>query len=119
MVTKAGIKHQADPQLMLIIASICWILVGMLYAIVKERTIHIDRRVILYAGVSGLLVFCIVFFLTHGLTYGEATIVLPIANMSFWVAILLAGLSRMEKITFKKGTALLIASGAIVCLSVA
>lgn len=119
VVTKAGLRHHADPQLMLIIASACWIVGGILYAVIKERTIHIDRRITLYAIVSGILVFCIVFFLTYGLKHGEATIVLPIANMSFLVAILLAALCRMEKITVKKGTALFIASGAILCLSLA
>ncbi len=65
------------------------------------------------------MVFLIVFFLTLGLKHGDATIVIPIANMSFLVAIALAALLRMEYFTWKKGTALIIASAAIICLSTA
>jgi drug/metabolite transporter (DMT)-like permease len=65
------------------------------------------------------LVFLIVFFLTFGLKYGDATIVIPIANMSFLVAIALAALLKMEYFTWKKWTAMLTASAAIICLSIA
>jgi len=37
--------------------------------------------------ILSILVFLIVLFLTLGLQYGDATIVIPIANMSFLVAI--------------------------------
>jgi len=69
--------------------------------------------------ILSILVFLIVLFLTLGLQYGDATIVIPIANMSFLVAIAWAALLKMEYFTWKKGTAMFTASAAIICLSIA
>ena len=73
----------------------------------------------IWVVIISLVVFLIVFFLTLGLKHGDATIVIPIANMSFLIAIALAALLRMECFTWKKGTAMLTASAAIICLSIA
>ena len=117
--TKAGIIKHADLQLMLIIISSCWIVGGLLYAAIKEKIQHVDLRTSIYSTISGILVFLIVLFLTLGLEYSDATIVIPIANMSFLVAIALAAVLRMEYFTWKKGIAMLTASTAIICLSIA
>lgn len=119
VITKAGIIEHADLQLMLLIISSCWIVGGLFYAAIKEKIQNFDLRTLLYSAISGIMVFLIVFFLTLGLKYGDATIVIPIANMSFLVAIALAVLLRMEYFTWKKGTAMLMASAAIICLSIA
>ena len=119
VITKAGIINHADLRLMLIIISSCWIVGGWLYAAIKEKIPNVDLRTSIYSAISGILVFLIVFFLTLGLKDGDATIVIPIANMSFLVAIALAALLRMEYFSWKKGTAMLTASAAIVCLSIA
>ncbi len=119
VITKAGILNQADLQIMLVIISSCWIVGGILYAAIKEKVRRFDSRTSIYCVISGILIFLIVFFLTLGLKSGDASIVIPIANMSFLVAIVLAALLRMEYFTWKKGTALVMASAAIICFSTA
>ena len=118
VIIKAGILKHANPQFMLIFVSSCWIIGGLLYAVLKEKMYHLDRQTALYSGVSGVMVFFIVFFLTCGLQYGEATVVIPIANMSFVIALGIAAFIGMEDLTWKKGTSIVLASAAIVCLSV-
>jgi len=117
VITKAGMLHLVDPQLMLTVVAPCWIIGGLLYAGAMEKRPVFGVRPLVFSGASGMLVFLIVFFLTKALQYGETTVVIPIANMSFLVAISLAAMLRIEHITLKKGAALGIAAAAILCLS--
>lgn len=117
VITKVGILKQADPQLMLTIVSICWIVGGMLYAVFKEKKLYLSVKTLLYSGLSGVMIFFIAFFLTLALQHGEATVVIPIANMGFLISLALAALMQMERITRKKGISIIIASCAIIFLS--
>ena len=85
----------------------------------KKKVQHYDLRISIYSTIYGILVFLIVLFLTLGLNYGEATIVIPVADMSFLVAIALAAMLRREYLTWTKRTAILTATDAIVFLSFA
>ena len=55
---------------------------------------------------SGLLVFLTVNTLSLGLQRGEATVVIPIANLSFMLVLVASIALRMEKLTVRKGLAL-------------
>ena len=72
-----------------------------------------------YALVSGVLVFLVVDFLMLAVKYGEASIVIPIANMSFVVAMLISVTLRYETFNLRKGTAMVVACLAIVALAIA
>ena len=118
VIIKAGIVNREDPQSMLIFVSLCWVLGGLMYACLKEKRCRLDLKTALYSGVSGVMVFLIVLFLTYGLQYGEAVIVIPIANMSFVVSLGISVIMGMEMLTWKKGVSMVIAAVAITCLSV-
>lgn len=117
IVTKVGILKQADPQLMLTIVSVCWIFGGILYAVFKEKNLYFSIRTLLYSCLSGIMIFFIAFFLTLALQYGQATVVIPIANMGFLISLALAVSMRMEQLTRKKGVSIIIATCAIIFLS--
>ena len=118
VIIKAGIVNRADPQSMIIFVALCWVFGGLMYARFKENRCRLDLKTSLYSGVSGVMVFLIVLFLTYGLQYGEAVIVIPIANMSFVVALGIAVIMGMEMLTLKKALSIVIAAVAITCLSV-
>lgn len=102
IITKMGISSNAEPNIMLLLISLSWIIGGALYAKLRERRFKITREKIIYSIVSGILVFLIVNFLMLALEHGQASIVIPIANMSFIFALLISITLRMELLTFRK-----------------
>jgi drug/metabolite transporter (DMT)-like permease len=69
--------------------------------------------------VSGMLVFLIVNFLLLAIEYGQASIAIPIANMSFVVALLLSVGLGMERLTGRKLAAVALSIGSLLLLSLA
>ncbi len=117
VITKAGLMNGADPQSILLIISPCWILGGIAYALLREKRFKITKKKLLYSILSGGFVFLIVNFLMLAITYGQASIVIPIANMSFIVALSLSIGMRMERLTRMKGIAIILAGISILLLS--
>lgn len=115
--TRAGILQLADPQAMLMIAAASWIVGGAAYAALRERRFRMTKKKALYSGVSGLLVFLIANFLMLAVKHGQASIVIPIANLSFVVAVALSVALKMEALTLRKSAALLCAAGSILLLA--
>ena len=68
---------------------------------------------------SGFLVYGIVRTLVTALTFGEASIVITIANMSFLMALLVAVILKMEALSWRKVIAMFFAVSAIALLSLA
>jgi uncharacterized membrane protein len=70
-----------------------------------------------YALLSGLLVLGVANFLMLAVNCGEASVVIPIANMSFVIALLLSAGLKMERITPRKCCVMALAVVSIVMLS--
>ena len=119
VITRGGILHQADPQTMLLLCALSWIVGGAFYARLREGRFRLTKKKVGYALVSGVLVFLVVDFLMLAVKYGEASIVIPIANMSFVMAMLLSVVLRFEPFSLRKGVAMVVACLAIATLTVA
>ena len=119
VITRGGIVHQADPQTMLLLCALSWIVGGAFYARLREGRFRLTKKKVGYALVSGVLVFLVVDFLMLAVKYGEASIVIPIANMSFVMAMLLSVVLRFEPFSLRKGIAMVVACLAIATLTVA
>ncbi len=115
--SKAGFVQGASFQTLLIIGSICWIFGGAGYALFREKRFKITAKKALYSLVSGMLVFLIVNFLMLAVKHGEASTVIPIANMSFIVALGLSVTLKMEELTKYKLLAVVVSVVAIFFLS--
>jgi drug/metabolite transporter (DMT)-like permease len=102
IITKMGILSNAEPNIMLLLISLSWIIGGAFYAKLRERRFKITRKKITYSVVSGILVFLIVNCLMLALEHGQASIVIPIANMSFVFALFISIYLKMELLTFRK-----------------
>lgn len=116
VVSKAGIAQGADPQTMLLILALCWIGGGGLYAVLREGRFQLTWKKVVYALLSGTLVYLIVGFLMAALQRGEASVVIAVANLSFVVALLLSAALRLEALTPRKLAAMACAASAIVLL---
>jgi drug/metabolite transporter (DMT)-like permease len=117
VVTKAGLSAEADANGMILISAVCWIVSGLLYAVLIEHRYSITRQKLSYSLVSGLLVYGIVRTLVMALSLGEASVVVPIANMSFLMALLVALVMKMEVLSVKKAVAMVFAVTAILLLT--
>lgn len=117
VISKIALLASADKNTIILLAAICWIIGGAIYAIYVEKRFIMTPKKVLYSVVSGTLVFCIVNFLILGLKVGQASIVVPIANMSFIIALLISVLMGAEKMDCKKIIATALAIGSIISLS--
>ena len=117
VVSKAGLTAQADPQSLLVLIALCWVIGGAFYAGVIEKRFVVTKKKIVYSLLSGVMVFCIVNFLMIGLKQGQASVVIPIANMSFIIALFFSLALKIERLNAKKAVAACLALFSIVLLS--
>jgi drug/metabolite transporter (DMT)-like permease len=117
VVTKAGLSAGADPNGLILLSAICWIVSGLLYAVLIEHRYSITRSKVNYSLVSGLIIYGIVKTLVIALSMGEASVVITIANMSFLVALFVALVMKMEVLSIKKVSAMVFAVSAILLLT--
>jgi len=115
--TKAGFLEGADRNSMLLIISSNWILGGAVYALWRERRFRITWEKTRFICLSSFLVVGVSNFLMLALQHGEASTVIPIANMSFVIALLLSVALKMETFTTTKIWAMALAVGSILCLA--
>jgi len=117
VVSKAGLTAKADPQSILLLVALCWVVGGAFYARFVEKRFVVTKKKIVYSFLSGFMVFCIVNFLMIGLKNEQASIVIPIANMGFIVALFVSLALKIEKLDVKKSVALCLALFSILLLS--
>ena len=117
VVTKAGLMQGADADALMLISALSWIVSGLLYAVFIEHRYAITGKKLSYALVSGCLVYGIVKTLVTALSFGEASVVITIANLSFLMSLLVALIFKMEKLSPKKLVAMSFAVGAIALLT--
>ena len=110
-----GADKNAVPQ----INSLFWIVGGLLYAFTRERKMlrERDKKLLGYGALSGILVSGIVVFMAWSLAYGDAVIVLPIAQMGFILTFLLGVIFLKEPFRKKHIAALLCGIAAVILLS--
>jgi drug/metabolite transporter (DMT)-like permease len=102
VITKAALNQGADADSLMLIAALCWVVGGAAYARLREGRFGMSRKQAAYALVSGLLVTLIVNFLVEAVARGEASVVIPVANLSFVAALLLSVAIGWERLTLKK-----------------
>lgn len=115
--TKAALNQGGDGDLLMLIAALCWIVGGAAYAVMREGRFRLSGKKLVYGAVSGLLVTLIVNFLVAAVALGEASVVIPIANLSFVAALLLSVALGWERLTARKLSAVACAVVSIWLLS--
>ena len=100
--SKVALEQGAAAEGLLVIAAISWIMGGFAYAAFREKRVRITGKKAAYAVVSGTLAFAVVNALIEALKNGEASVVVPIANLSFAVAMVLSVFLGMEQLSNRK-----------------
>jgi drug/metabolite transporter (DMT)-like permease len=117
VVTRQAMLSHVSPAPLLLCVSTSWIVGGAAYALAREGRLRLTGEKALYSLVSGTLVFLIVTTLLLAVERGEASVVIPIANMSFVVALLVSLGTGMERPTGRKLLSIGLAVAAVILLS--
>ncbi len=117
VLTRKAMLAHARPEPLLLLVSSSWIVGGAAYALARDGRLRLTRAKAGYAALSGTFVFLIVYCLTRAVERGEASVVIPIANMSFVVALAVSLATGMERPTARKALAVGLAVAAIVLLA--
>jgi drug/metabolite transporter (DMT)-like permease len=118
-----GFQHGASEKYVVVVNSLFWIFGGVLYTALRERALlpysKADwKNLFVLGSLSGALVTGIVVTMALSLKLGSASVVLPIAQMSFLVTGALGIWLLKEKLTFGKALAFVCGVAAILLLSI-
>ena len=118
-----GFQHGASEKYVVVVNSLFWIFGGVLYTALRERALlpysKADWKNLFVLGtLSGALVTGIVITMALSLKLGSASVVLPIAQMSFLVTGALGIWLLKEKLTCGKALAFICGVAAILLLSI-
>ena len=119
VISKAAILAGVSMASLLFASAVCWLVGGLLYAGLRERRLRVTSDKLAFSLVSGTLVFLVVNTLIWGLERGDASTVIPIANLSFVVALAISVLTGMEAMTKRKVGAIALAAGCIWSMALA
>lgn len=117
VLSKLAAIRGVDLQAMLLVNCSVFILVGAIYAWRRRERIELGGATLGYVAITGALVFGVANFLMLAVARGEASVVVPIANMSFLVALLISAGLGMERVTGRKLLAVGLAIAAILVLA--
>ena len=110
----------ASREWVVIINALFWVAGGIVYAIARERRrLRCDRTLLLYGSLSGLLVAAVVVTMALSTQYGNASLVLPIAQMSFLATALIGAPLFHERITARTAGALALGASAVILICLA
>ena len=117
VLSKFAIEQGSSILGMIPYSSACWVVGGLIYAAMIEKRIHIDTKKIVYMLISGTLIFLTVTSLMLAISLSQASIIIPIANCSFIVALCFSVLLKLEQLNKMKVLAIIIALASIFMLS--
>jgi drug/metabolite transporter (DMT)-like permease len=117
---KHALTIGADRSGILFLNGVLWIVGGGAYFLFRERK-KIDaplKKISGYGALSGVLICGIVFFMATALQYGDAAIVIPLAQMSFLGTSALGVLFLKERLTPKKSIGIIAGLACILLMSI-
>ena len=116
---KLGLVSGATPATVLVAQAGGIFTIATVASIVTDRGLKLTPGVSRWGPTAGILLTLAFTCLLHGLSLGEASIVVPIAQFGFVVAAIIGFVFFKEAITKRKILGLLCASGAVLLLAVA
>lgn len=107
---KCGLEYGADMYLILALNGFIWILSGISYHFIAERKKALfSFNTCAFGLFSGVLVCGIVIFMMLALKRGEASMVLPVSQLSFFVSALIGVFFLKERLNRRKSLGLFLA----------
>lgn len=117
VLSKAALTYGVNQSTLLLAGAASWVVGGLLYAWLRERRVRITVSKLGCSAVSGTLVFLGVTTLILGLQLGDASTLIPIANLSSVLVLIVTITLRMEVLTKRKACALVLVAACIWMMS--
>jgi uncharacterized membrane protein len=114
---KLGLRAGATPSGLVMTQALVALTVATGFSACVDRGIRPSRAAWRYAPIAAVLLVTAFIFLAKGLQHGEASVVVPIAQMGFVVTAFLGFVFLREPFTPRKGAGLAAALGALACLA--
>ena len=95
---KLGLQGMGQQEF-LAVNGACWLVGGLLYALLSRETPVPTTRVGRYALITGLVICGNVYFLALAVAHGQLSVVIPISQLSFTITVLLGWLFLREPLT--------------------
>ena len=114
---KLGTMQAVDINTFLFINALFWVFGGPIYGVIFEGGVRVDRSVISYGLVSGILAVGITSFLFLSVKAGEAIVAIPVAQLSFVVTAVLSAWLLKERVTSWKALGIFCAVATILIFS--
>ena len=113
VVYKFGLRAGATPASLVVAQALVVVTLSTALAAVKDRRIRSSAVVLRYAAAAAVVLAVAFTFLVEGLARGDASVVVPVAQMGFGVTALLGFLFMREQFTARKGAGLIVALAAL------
>lgn len=114
---KLGLLAGAAPIALVVAQGAVAVTLATGFAAQVDGAIRPSRAALSHAPVAAVLLVCAFVFLAKGLQGGEASVIVPIAQMGFVVTALLGFFLLREPFTLRKGAGLAAAIAALACLA--
>jgi len=114
---KLGLRAGAAPIALVAAQGAVAVTLATAFAARLDRGVRPSRTALLHAPVAAVLLVTAFILLAKGLQGGEASVIVPIAQMGFVVTALLGFLLLREPFTLRKGAGLAAAVAALVSLT--
>jgi drug/metabolite transporter (DMT)-like permease len=117
LIYKYGVRAGATPASLIVAQSVVFVALSTALVGALDRRIRPSGAALRYGPWAGLVLAFAVVFMVESLTRGEASVVVPIAQMGFVVAALLGFLLLREPLTRRKAAGLVAALAALASLA--
>jgi len=114
---KLGLRAGAAPVSLVAAQGLVAVTLATAFAARRDRGVRPSRLALVHAPVAAVLLVTAFIFLAKGLQGGQASVIVPIAQMGFVVTALLGFLLLREPFTARKGAGLVAALGALAALA--
>ena len=114
---KFGVRAGATAATLLVAQACMFVPLSTGFAAIADRAIRPPRSTWRYAGAAAILLACGFVLLVESLAFGQASVLVPIAQMGFVVTAALGFIFLREPWTPRKAAGLAIALAALACLA--
>lgn len=117
LIYKVGLLSGANPATLLVAQACVVITMGTLNTLRIDGALTFGKSAALHASVTAVLLTAAFIFLFEGLARGQASVLVPVAQMGFVVTALAGFIFLREPFSARKGAGLVFALAALACLA--
>jgi uncharacterized membrane protein len=113
-----GVRHGAPPETLAVAQAALFLPLATTVVYAADRTVAPPALALKYGAATAIVLFGATISLLHGIAIGQASVLVPIAQMGFIVAALLGIVVLREPVTVRKAAGLASALAALTMLAV-